>query len=419
MKKILIIDESSLFREYLSKKLNEFQFDILQGKNGLDGMVKLRNDLPDLVIMDYFLSRKSSIDLLQEKQSNPNISAIPVIMISSKVDKGKLLEIAKYGVKKVFTKPVKMDALLKTISSLLNVKLEIDATPCIIEAHFNDNILFIEIARGLNREKIELLKYKISELMELYQIKVPKVLIMMSNIELSSEASDKLSLLFRTVLEHTGAKPWLVKILTNSSFVKDYVETSYDFKGIGVTNNLSNAMDDLIGIRPDEFAHDDVVNEKFITASAPKKEKQESFQLKFEEEKVELTQNKLEALGKDITVAAVDDDIVIQELIKTVFSETGWKVHVYENGKKFIENLNKINFDLVFLDLMMPEMNGFEVLNHLKKNNIKVPIIIFSALSRKETVVKAVSFGIHSYIIKPLKPEMLLQKAAEILGANF
>ena len=72
MKKILIIDESSLFREYLSNKLTSKGFEVVQGTNGLDGSVKMRRELPDLIITDYYLTRKSSREVLQEKKGNPN-----------------------------------------------------------------------------------------------------------------------------------------------------------------------------------------------------------------------------------------------------------------------------------------------------------------------------------------------------------
>ena len=123
MKKIMIIDESALFRDYISNKLKAYNFNVIEGKSGLEGIVKMRNEMPDLVIMDYFLSRKSSTEVLQEKKNNPNTQSIPVIMVSSKIDKSKLVEIAKFGVKKFFSKPIKIDTLLKTISELLNVQL--------------------------------------------------------------------------------------------------------------------------------------------------------------------------------------------------------------------------------------------------------------------------------------------------------
>ena len=101
MKKILVIDESPLVRKYLQEKLAEYGFEVILGVNGLDGSVKLRSDLPDLVIMDLTLSRKTSLELLQEKADNPNAAEIPVIMCSSVVDKAMLMEAAKYKVKKL------------------------------------------------------------------------------------------------------------------------------------------------------------------------------------------------------------------------------------------------------------------------------------------------------------------------------
>ena len=92
---------------------------------------------------------------------------------------------------------------------------------------------------------------------------------------------------------------------------------------------------------------------------------------------------------------------------------------VYENGKQFVEDLPNQSFSLIFLDLMMPEMNGFQVLQYVNDKGYDLPIIVFSALSRKETVVKAVSYGINSYLIKPLKPEDLMKKAVEVLRTNF
>lgn len=417
-KKVLIVDESKLVRDYLTKKLEEYNFEVIQGLNGLDGSIKLRNEMPDLIVMDYFLSRKSSLDFLTEKTENRNTNAIPVIMMATNVDKSNLLKLAKYNVKKVFSKPIKMDAFIKTVSELLQIDLDFDDTPSIIEAHFNDEIMFIEIAQGLNKEKIELLKYKITELLDIYQVKTPKVLIMMSNLTLKNEDSGKLNTLFETIIEYAETKPRYIKVLTSSDFVKQYISSSHDFSDVGVSDNLGDAMDDLLGLKPDDIAHDEVVHDKLLKTTAPKKEKEESFQMRFDSEKTG-AEEQYSKLRGEIEVAVVDDDIVIQELVKTVFSETDWKIFVYENGKQFVDDLPNRDFSLVFLDLMMPEMNGFQVLQHLQNKNIKLPIIVFSALSRKETVVKAVSFGIHSYLIKPLKPNEIMNKAIEVVSTNF
>lgn len=410
MKKVLVVDESSLFREYLVKKLEEQGVEVIQSAHGLDGAIKLRNELPDLVIMDYFLKRKSIQEFLKEKWDNPNTKKIPVIMVSSKIGKAQILEVSKFGVTKFFNKPLKVDSFLATISELLDVSVDIDNTPCIIEAHFNDDILFIEIARGLNVEKIELLSFKIIELVKLYEIDHPKVLIMMSNLELGTAEEEKLINLLDVIRNQTESPNTFIKILTSNSFVEDLVKKKPDYRGIAVTDNLENAMDDIIGVRADNIAHDKAA-EKLLKTSVPVNDQEESIELRFQQESL--------AGGREISVAVVDDDFVIQELVKTVVTEAGWKVKAYDNGKLFVDDYQGKNYDMVFLDLMMPEMNGFEVLQHLKKDPLRPPVIVFSALSKKETVAKAIGMGIKSYVIKPIKPDKLLRKASEMLRANF
>jgi len=322
-------------------------------------------------------------------------------------------------VKKVFTKPIRIDALVKTISEILGVSLSIDQTPCMIEAHFNDEILFVEVARGLNTEKIELLKYKIVELMELYEAKNPKVLIIMSSIEVGVEDSIKLGALLSNILDHTGASPKNVKILTNSDYLSEFVKDRADYNGIEVTNNLEQAMDGLLGKKADEFMdkESNTVAHEFLKASEPKKDGEETIDMKFQGDRS--TEFDLNSLGAAVTVAIVDDDFVIRELVKAVLADTNFAIREYENGKQFVDDPEAETADLVFLDLMMPEMDGFQVMAEMKRMNRSVPIIVLSALSQRETVVKALKNGVTSYIIKPLDPVSVLNKAKEILKANF
>lgn len=419
MKTILVIDESPLFREFLRKKLSEFGLEVTLAVNGLDGSVKIRKDPPDLIIMDYFLSRQSSIELLSSLRSNSHTADIPVVMASTKIDRDRLMEVAQYNVRKFFSKPIKVDALLRVISELLGVELQIDDSPCIIEAHYNDEIIFVEIAQGLNKEKIELLRYKITELLELYEVRVPKVLVIMSNIDVTAEDSLKLAMLLTIVVETSGAKHRFIKILTNSSYVEEFVSGRDDFDGIEVTNNLEQAMDGLLGRKAGSFIDNEtnVVHQDFLQSAEPKKEKEESFNLRFESESSNAFS--LKDLEGNLSIAVVDDDFVIQEMIKTAFSDMNVEIRSYENGRQFIEDKSAFESDLVFLDLMMPEMNGFQVLSYINQQNIEIPIIVLSALSKRETVIKALKFGVKSYMIKPLKPEWIHKKAAEILKMNF
>jgi DNA-binding response OmpR family regulator len=160
------------------------------------------------------------------------------------------------------------------------------------------------------------------------------------------------------------------------------------------------------------------VQQEFLTASSPKKEGKETVSMKFDSERSQ--DFHLNDLGSSIKLAVVDDDFVIQELIKTAFSDTEFQVFAYENGAEFLGEYQDKKFDLVFLDLMMPEMNGFQVLEQVNaRGGEKPPIIVLSALSKRETVIDALKYGVKSYVIKPLKPEWLRKKATEVLKLNF
>jgi len=422
-KNILIVDESDLFRDYVKSRLTQFNLEVETAINGLDGTSKLRNILPDAVILDYHLTRKTCKELLEEKARNPNAAGIPVILTAQKIDKNRLLELVAFNIKKVFMKPIKIDALYQTLSEILGVPFEIDTTPCVIEAHVNDAILFIEIAQGMNREKIELLRFKIAELLELYGIARPRVLIMISDMELSFVDGPNLEALMDTVLSASRARNRHLKILTRSSFVRAFVQGRVNYADIEVVDDLRKAMDGLLADSSggdSEAARGEIISDRILSADRMESSS-ESVEMRFEAEaKKPLSIEALRETGRGLDIAVVDDDFVIQELIKTTFGAISAKVTTYSEGRSFLESLRAGgSHDLVFLDILMPGMNGYEVLDALRLDKIDLPVIILSALGQKEAVLKAFQRGVKSYLIKPLKPEQILRKALEILKANF
>jgi DNA-binding response OmpR family regulator len=424
MKQVLIIDESPLFRDYLKEKLEEQDLTVTAAVSGLDGISKIRSILPDLLIVDYHLTRKTCKDVLDEKRKNPNTAKIPVIVTASNIDKNRIIELVPYNVKKVFNKPIKFDSMLNTIGEVLGIPIDYDTTPCIIEAHLNDDILFIEVAQGLNRDKIDLLRFKIVELIELYGIASPKVILLLSDLQLNFADGPNVEKLLQTVCTFSQAKNKNIKILTNSSMVREFVDGHKSFAGVEVTNNLQHAMDGLLSDKsaPDGTGDQQatIIGERILTATDSAHDRGESIHMRFDAETQRVfSTDDVKAMGRSIEIAVVDDDFTIQELVKLTFAQMDANVVIYEDGKKFIDDMNAHSFDMVFLDLMMPVMNGFEVLKILHASDIRIPVIVLSAVTQREAVVHAFQAGAKSYLIKPLKPDTIMKKAAEILRANF
>ncbi|MDX9959440.1 MAG: response regulator [Spirochaetia bacterium] len=423
-KTVLVIDESDLFRDYLKSRLGRAGLQVETAINGLDGISKMRLEMPDLVIMDYHLTKLSCKQLLEEKARNPNTAPIPVILTAQKIDKGKLLELVQFNIRKVFMKPLKIDAMYQVLADVTGVRLELDETPCMIEAHVNDNIVFIEIAQGINREKVDLLRFKIRELLDLYTIRKVRILVMLADMELSFIDGHNMEFLLQTVIAASGAKGKHIKVLTRSAFMRDFVAGRPEFKEIEVVDNLEKALDGLVAdaARPAE-AHDEnssAMSTRFLS-SHDNGRKDESVDLRFQTEQVkpEYSLETAKDFGSDLEIAVVDDDFVIQELLKTTFEAINATVHTFSNGREFLGAARNQVFDLVFLDLRMPELDGFGVLTELHSQDLEMPIIVLSAVTQRESVVRAFKAGVKSYLVKPLKPEQIVRKSMEILKANF
>ena len=419
MKQILIIDESPLFREYLRLKLEDNGIEVNIGVNATDGISKMRNIAPDLIILDSQLSRQGYIEVLKQKKTSPNTINIPVIILAQRIDQKRLIEMVPYNVKKVFTKPVKIDALFVTLSELLGVEFNIDESPGIVEVHVNDEIIFIEIAQGLNRDKLDLLRFKIIELIELYEIHLPKVILMLSDISLSFADGPNMQKLMETVLRTSRVKQRNIKVLTKDDFARQFIEDQKDYSEIEVVSNLQYAMDGLLedsgSGRAGETA--ELIGDKILSADSTGEK--ESLALKFDAESSKVTMEDIKESVQNLRIAAIDDDFIIQELIKNTFQETGATVRTFSDGTEFISIVDTEEFDLAFLDLMMPKMDGFAVLQELQTRNIKYPIIVLSAITQRDVVIKAFQMGVKSYLVKPLKPEDLFLKSMEILKPNF
>lgn len=180
MKQVLIIDAPPLFREFLKEKLSAEKVSVEMAQGRRDAFTKLVSLLPDLLIIDMAIPIREIIEFLTKKRSDPNASHIPIFMTGPIISREQVALLAQYNVVKYFNKPIKFDIFFESIGRILKTGFSIDITPCILEIHLNNNVVFIEIAQGLNREKLALLKYKITEIIDQNKLTIPKLVLMMT-----------------------------------------------------------------------------------------------------------------------------------------------------------------------------------------------------------------------------------------------
>ncbi|MBN1331423.1 response regulator [Candidatus Dojkabacteria bacterium] len=114
-------------------------------------------------------------------------------------------------------------------------------------------------------------------------------------------------------------------------------------------------------------------------------------------------------------VMIVEDDKPISEVLKIKLDAEGFDVTVAENGKIATDLLAQGKYDLILLDLIMPEMNGFDVLEWMKKENNKTKVIVLTNLSQPSDVEKAKKLGASDYIVKS---DIDLSKVVEMVSKD-
>ena len=104
-----------------------------------------------------------------------------------------------------------------------------------------------------------------------------------------------------------------------------------------------------------------------------------------------------------VRILIADDDKAIGDILHDLISEDGRRVDICQNGAEAIERLKEESYDLIIVDLVMPEANGMEVLTFAKKMNPDVIVIILTGHASLETAIAAIREGAYDYIRKPCK----------------
>lgn len=113
-------------------------------------------------------------------------------------------------------------------------------------------------------------------------------------------------------------------------------------------------------------------------------------------------------------ILIVEDESRIREFISAYFCNEGYTVFEAENGKIALDIFKNNVIDLIILDIMMPEIDGFEVCKSIRETS-EVPIIILTALEEEEQHILGYELGADDYITKPVKVRILLAKANRLL----
>jgi DNA-binding response OmpR family regulator len=112
----------------------------------------------------------------------------------------------------------------------------------------------------------------------------------------------------------------------------------------------------------------------------------------------------------------VDDEANLRHTVARILQRAGFEVTTAASGKEGLTLLSQQNFDLIYMDIRMPDMNGMEALQAITADHPKLPVILFTGQPDLNSAVSALRHGALDYLQKPLKPDLIIERAKTVLA---
>jgi len=206
--RILTVDDSKTVRLIVRKSLKSFDCDILEASNGVEGLAIASKETPDVVLLDVTMPVMDGVEMLTKLKADPQLKAIPVVMLTAEGGRENVLKIAKIGVRDYIVKPFKEELLIEKLGRIIDLKpLTAGPTkarsildPCDILVVEDKPVIIQQIQEGLNHTqwKIQGLS-ALGEATDFCQRQVPDMILI--SLSLPEDGAFKLFRLLRTNLK--------------------------------------------------------------------------------------------------------------------------------------------------------------------------------------------------------------------------
>ena len=131
-------------------------------------------------------------------------------------------------------------------------------------------------------------------------------------------------------------------------------------------------------------------------------------------------QLKESAINGHRKILIVEDDLTTANIIRYILTQHNFRVSFSLNAEDGLKQTLKGRPDLIILDIMLPGMDGFQLLSILKENEetVHIPVILISSLTGEKDILRGLEIGATDYIIKPFSPQILFHKVKKILRSQ-
>ena len=115
----------------------------------------------------------------------------------------------------------------------------------------------------------------------------------------------------------------------------------------------------------------------------------------------------INALPDELSILLAEDNLINQKVAQSIFKNIGYEIEIAKNGAEAVELMEKQHFDILFMDLLMPEMDGYQAAEEIRAAGHTLPIVAMSADETDETRKAAFEAGMNDYLMKPTRVESI------------
>jgi len=380
--KILVVDDEQDLRTIIANELTIAGYEVYQANDGEEGLALALKLNPDLVVCDVLLPKKDGNQFLKELRATSLGKDIPFIVITARTGMKDYFESIK--VEAFLEKPFETDVLLSEIAGIFKKKdtgTSFGLSKRVLVAGSNVSIIDSMIGQlqgaGCHTDLVTSGHQVVSKAVMF----LPNIIILDVEIMEGMQSYEIIKVLKQ--MPQFRKTPILIY---NYYDAKDKSEDEIKQRDINIAVSVTRCM---------ELEANENIG-------------------KFEQERFITIMNKYLKKG---TIVVVDDDKNITKLLKITLEKEEYNVHAARDGKEGIDIIKDVKPDLVLLDIVMPEMTGYQVMKFLKKDPSvsDIPIIMVTVKDQEQDIDTGVVLGAYDYVTKPFNMKLLIKKIQNIL----
>ncbi len=407
--RILLLEDGESIQQLLQEIFSDCNYEFIHASTTTMALETLKTEKISLIITDFILPDADGRYLIRQLKQDPQKMNIPIVVISNKIEEQVKRECFLWGAEFFYTKPFDHNEFKSTITKILR---RISASADSSQHLFTDKITF-------EKEYQELLNHNQNSYLVLIELIHCHDALMHYGLQTSKDFINKFANL---IDEKLGDALLLMKWNMNQLlglYKPDESLTNYD-----AINNLH-----VIG-QQSFFELPDQEKRSFAFCSS-----MVSIQSKFmfdellgalehglldaKTDSTHLLETLvLDSLYKQKKILCVEDDEIIGSFLVQRLSRTGIEIDLVTDGRSAVDQVLQKPYSLVILDIKLPHMDGFKVLENIRRNfdSKKLPVILLTSMGSEKDIARGFELGANDYIQKPFSPYDLIARASKLLN---